>query len=162
MEATTPTAGGEPTFETVMLILASGHQMGPMPRSEVLPLIASGKLPPGTLLQDTATGAYRRLADFPDLAAAAPVDLVSRMIPRNTYALIGYYLGVFSFLGIPFFCVPGVLMGLGAIVLGILGLRAFREDPLRRGKGHSLTAIILGSLCLLITVALVLLVAWRR
>ena len=64
------------------------------------------------------------------------------MIPaKNPTALIGYYLGVFSL--IPFF---GVLLGLPALVCGIIGFVHANKHPSAQGKGHAITAIILGIL----------------
>ncbi len=70
---------------------------------------------------------------------------VQTLIPyRNVPALIGYYLGVFSL--IP--CL-GPLLGIAAIVLGIIGLRKAGQDPDARGKGHGITAVVLGALSIL-------------
>jgi DNA-directed RNA polymerase subunit RPC12/RpoP len=76
---------------------------------------------------------------------AAANDGLSTLIPyRNTLALIGYYLGVFSL--IP--CL-GIPLGIAALILGILGLKRARLHPEAKGKAHAWTAIILGSLCTL-------------
>ena len=56
---------------------------------------------------------------------APPDNAASVVIPyKNAPALIGYYLGIFSL--IP--CIGGVL-ALGAVPLGIVGLRNARANP---------------------------------
>ena len=65
---------------------------------------------------------------------------VEKIIPyKNGMALGAYYCGVFGL--IPFL---GFLLGLIAIVLGILGLSAAAKRPKAGGKGHAITGIILG------------------
>lgn len=69
-------------------------------------------------------------------------DVMKRVIPTgNKPALIGYYCGVFSL--IP---VIGIPLGIGAVVLGMMGLRKVREQPLARGTAHAWVAIALGLL----------------
>ena len=78
------------------------------------------------------------------------------LIPyKNTCALIGYYLGVFSL--IP--CL-GVLLGIPAFILGIIGLRHANEHPEANGKVHAWVGIILGGLVIVAHVASVV-VLWR-
>lgn len=67
-------------------------------------------------------------------------DLVSTLIPyKNPRALAAYYCGFFAL-------IPGIgfLLGLVAIVLGILGLRYASANPKARGAAHAITGIILG------------------
>lgn len=65
---------------------------------------------------------------------------VQTIIPyKNGMALAGYYCGVFGL--IPFL---GFLLGLLAIVFGILGMMNASKRPSAGGKGHAITAIILG------------------
>ena len=75
----------------------------------------------------------------PQLPSGEPT-LTDRLVPtRNPAALAGYYLGVFSF--IP---VLGLLLGLAAIVCGIIGVVAAAREPERRGAVHAWVAIALG------------------
>jgi hypothetical protein len=70
---------------------------------------------------------------------------MNSLIPyKNPKALIAYYLGVFSL--IP--CI-GVLLGVTAIILGVLGLKYRTTHPTAGGTGHAWAGIILGSLVLL-------------
>ena len=81
-------------------------------------------------------------------------NIVTVMIPyRNSCALIGYYVGIFSL-------VPavGVILAPIAIVFGIIGLRNGIKHPENRGKIHAIVAIVLGLLGCYNYVAIVLLV----
>lgn len=67
-------------------------------------------------------------------------DVMKSVIPTgNKPALIGYYCGVFSL--IP---VIGIPLGVGAVVLGLMGLRKVRAEPAARGTAHAWVAIVLG------------------
>lgn len=70
----------------------------------------------------------------------APVitgDATHGIIPyKNPKALIAYYLAVASIV-VPF-------AGVAAIILGILGLRAYRRTPVIRGTAHAIVGIVLG------------------
>jgi len=78
-------------------------------------------------------------AGYPPQPYPTGNDPIEGMIPyKNPPALIAYYLGVFSFV-VPF-------MGIASIVTGFIGLSKHKENPLVRGKGHSITGIILGVL----------------
>lgn len=82
-------------------------------------------------------------------------DAAAVIVPyKNVPALVGYYLGVFSL--IP--CLGGVL-ALGALPLGIVGLRKARANPGAHGTGHAIVAIVLGSIVLLAHLAVVVLIA---
>lgn len=89
----------------------------------------------------------------PAIQTADPA--LAGLIPyKNSCALVGYYLGVFSL--IP--CV-GLLLGPIAVILGVLGLRAVREHPDRKGTIHAWTAIILGACATLGNLVLIGLIA---
>lgn len=67
-------------------------------------------------------------------------DATGGVIPyKNPAALIAYYLGVFSL--IPFF-----VIGIAALVLGIIGLRNRKRNPAIRGAIHAWIGIIVGGL----------------
>lgn len=66
-------------------------------------------------------------------------DGFGRMIPKNNYALISYYLGLFSFF--PFI---GLILGIAAVILGIKGLQLAKKQPESKGKIHSWVGIICG------------------
>ena len=64
-------------------------------------------------------------------------DATGGLIPyKNKYALIAYYLGVFSFF-IPF-------SGIASIVLGVKGLQARKRNPVIKGSAHAIVGIVAG------------------
>ncbi len=80
-------------------------------------------------------------------------DATGGVIPyKNVPALIAYYFGVFSL--IPCFGVP---LGMGALVLGIIGLVKYKKTPQGRGGVHAWIGILFGGLMLLLNVGLILL-----
>jgi hypothetical protein len=95
----------------------------------------------------------------PPADAAAPLappvtvpDLQRRGEPLRTIipytnpkALSAYYCGIFAL-------IPGVgaLLGLFALVLGIIGLRTVRRNPQAKGTGHAVAGIVLGVVTLLV------------
>ena len=95
----------------------------------------------------TAAGGYRPPAPRSD-------DVIRTLIPyRNTPALVSYYLGVFSL--IP--CV-GAILGIAAVVLGIMGLKVANKNPDAKGKAHAIVGIICGGLFGLIWIGLTVVV----
>ena len=81
--------------------------------------------------------------NIPNYQQPAPAgDAISTIIPyRNGFALTSYYLGVFSL--IP--CV-GALLGIAAVIFGILGLKAAAKNPQAKGKVHAIVGIVLGGI----------------
>lgn len=79
-------------------------------------------------------------------ASSAGNEVVSTLIPyKNSPALVGYYLGVFSL--VPFLGLP---LGIAAIILGFFGLKKHRLNPSAKGKAHAWVAIICGSISVLL------------
>jgi len=75
-------------------------------------------------------------------SGAATDNTLGGLIPyKNSYALIAYYLAIFSL--IP--CI-GLILGFAALILGIKGLKFFKETPQAGGKVHAWVGIILGGL----------------
>jgi hypothetical protein len=80
--------------------------------------------------------------DAPGAPPAEDGNVLQSMVPtKNPKALIAYYLGVFSL--IP--CV-GFLLGIAAVVLGIMGLRFARLNPTAKGGVHAWVGIVIGGL----------------
>lgn len=78
-------------------------------------------------------------------------DATGGLIPyKNGMALAAYYLGVFGL--IP---VLGFPLSIGAVVLGVLGLKHAKAHPEASGTAHALVGIALGSVELLGYIALV-------
>ena len=69
-------------------------------------------------------------------------DGTGGVIPyKNPAALAAYYLGLFSFIPL-----LGLFLAIPAFVLGILGLRARKRNPVVRGSVHAWIGIILGGI----------------
>ena len=67
-------------------------------------------------------------------------DATGGLIPyKNVPALMAYYCGVFSI--IPFFPI-----GIAAFVLGIIGLKRRKRNPVIRGAAHAWIGILIGGL----------------
>ena len=86
----------------------------------------------------------------PDMTSGES-DATGGSIPyKNSKSLASYYVGVFSL--IPIF---GLILGLVAIVLGILGWRDYRRNPQIRGQVHCWVGIVIGSIVVLIHLLLI-------
>ncbi len=71
-------------------------------------------------------------------------EAISTIIPyKNPRALASYYLSFFTL--IP---VLGILLGIAAIVLGILGLRYTSAHPEAKGTAHAVIGISLSAICI--------------
>jgi len=150
---------------TYTIVGHDGKTYGPVSIDELKSWARSGAVIAGTQVTNTVTGVTFSAGQMPELAGclivvqpmpyAAPQTQTSggsKMIPsKNTNALIGYYVSVASL--IPCF---GLLLGPVAVVLGILGLKAYDRDPAVYGLAHSWVAIILGGLCTLANVAFII------
>ncbi|TVQ63979.1 MAG: DUF4339 domain-containing protein [Phycisphaerales bacterium] len=80
-------------------------------------------------------------------------DATGGVIPyKNPPALIAYYLGIVALLP-----ALGLLFGIIAFTLGIIGLRKRRANPLVKGSIHAWIGIVLGGGSVLVHVALVIL-----
>jgi hypothetical protein len=67
-------------------------------------------------------------------------DGTGGLIPyKNPKALIAYYLGIFSFIPL-----LGIFLGIAAFVLGILGLRDRKRNPVIKGSIHAWIGIVVG------------------
>jgi ABC-type Co2+ transport system permease subunit len=79
---------------------------------------------------------------------------IASLIPyKNGAALAAYYLGVFSL--IP---VIGFVLGVIALIMGLVGLSRAGKNPQIRGKVHAWVGIILGGLVVLAHIAVVVLI----
>jgi len=69
-------------------------------------------------------------------------DSTGGLIPyKNKYALVAYYMAIFSLLP----CI-GMPFGVAALILGIIGLKAYNRRPVIKGAVHAWIGIILGFL----------------
>lgn len=154
-----------------IFVCVDGQQRGPFPVSEVNAMLAEGRLAPlSTLAWHEGCPDWIPLSGVAGIMMPGGTDpvppplplpisatsssppsesreaaVVSTVIPyKNPMALAAYYLGIFSL--IPF--VGGVLAP-PAVVLGVLGLRRRRANPLAKGSIHAWIGIVLGLLSVL-------------
>ena len=153
-----------PGSRTYKVRLTNGTEYGPAGMDVLVLWARQGRIPSDAVLIPGDGGPTRAVLDEPALAAIVqapptvstgvppPADdaPMSGVIPyRNPAALIGYYLAVFSL--IPIF---GILLGIPAFVLGIVGLRKRLKNPRLKGLAHAWIAIIGGALTTLLWLGL--------
>ena len=81
-------------------------------------------------------------------------DATGGLIPyKNPHALIAYYLGIFS-LVLGWIPVLGLFIAGPAFVLGIIGLRKKKRNPVIKGSVHAWIGIVLGAITTLINSAI--------
>jgi hypothetical protein len=145
--------------------LADGREFGPASPELLAQWAREGRIPrDAAIVSDdgSALPAIQHPVLVPIFGAppvvrplVAPADEpMSGLIPyRNPPALTGYYISVASL-------IPGLglLLGPAAIVLGVIGFRAYRREPQKKGQVHAWVAIILGSLTTLLYWGFVVLV----
>jgi hypothetical protein len=72
-------------------------------------------------------------------------DKTGGLIPyKNPHALIAYYLGIAALLP-----VIGIPFGIASLILGIIGLKKRRENPIIKGSAHAVIGIVLGACSIL-------------
>ncbi|MEZ5301598.1 MAG: hypothetical protein R3F11_13250 [Verrucomicrobiales bacterium] len=97
---------------------------------------------------------YQAPSAPPPHAAPQQTDATGGLIPyKNPPALWAYYLAVFSL--IPFL---GFFTGVAAVILGLKGLRRYKENPMARGVVHAWIGIIGGGVFALLYGAAVVLI----
>jgi GYF domain 2 len=123
-----------------------GDEVGPVPPDVMRQRVADGTITAATRVRRedgdwTTADRIPGLLDQP--RAPGPKnegDATGGLIPyKNPHALIAYYLSIFSLvpcLGLP--------LGIAAVVLGVLGLKKYRRNPVISGLAHSWIGIILG------------------
>jgi hypothetical protein len=131
-----------------------GRQLGPFSEHELRAMLSSGQTSPHDLacvVGDTQWQPVHSLLGLTTMPGASGESAVSTIVPyKNPPALIGYYLGVFSL--IP--CL-GLFLGIAAIILGVIGLKKAAGAPDSKGKMHAWTAIVLGSIGIVVSGAIV-------
>jgi hypothetical protein len=135
---------------------SDGNEYGPVSAGQVKNWIAENRVEKKTPVIPKGGTDWVFLGSLPefDAAFANPLPMVSsakgsksadgfnKVIPyQNARALAACCLGVFS-------VIPpiGALLGLPALVLGILGLRFRRRNPEAGGSVHAWIGIVLGGL----------------
>ncbi len=81
-------------------------------------------------------------------------DATGGIIPyKNPPALTAYYCAIFSL--VPFL---GIVLGIPAVILGVVGLRKRKANPVISGAVHAWIGIVLGGLTTLAWIGLFVLI----
>lgn len=137
--------------------MPTGESYGPADEATLLEWARQGRVPADAMLisenGDVPPMPVTRHPRLAQIVGAPPTvpgtlkamdegDATGGLIPyKNPAALIGYYTSIVSL--VP---VLALLLGPVAIVLGILGLKAKKQNPRVRGTAHCIVAIVLGGL----------------
>lgn len=152
------------THHTVRL--ADGRTFGPADIATIVKWAMEGRVPQDSTIESDSGAPPVRAGDHPAVrqvfvappTLAGPMstpstgdDAITTLIPyRNGFALASYYVGVFSL-------IPGLglILGVVAIVLGVIGLRHASRNAQAKGRVHAWVGIVLGSLVIVGHVALI-------
>lgn len=140
---------------TYMLRLADGTEFGPADMDLLEDWARQGRVPRDGLLVATADPSsvrsvfaeqrIARILSAPPTTrvpvAPAPQRATGLVPYRNPYALVAYYMGIFSLMPL-----IGLLLAIPAFILGIMGWRNYRKTPEIRGGVHAWVGIIMGGL----------------
>ncbi len=143
--------------------LPDGREFGPADLELISQWAREGRIPMDAMLVRAADNSITPVTSVPAIQAIlqAPPTISTgmrhpdigpgpAMIPtRNPAALVGYYVSVFSL--IPFL---GILLGIVAVILGVIGMVKRSRNPDIRGLAHAWVAIILGTITTLVYSAL--------
>jgi hypothetical protein len=149
-------------------IHSQGLRYGPFTPAQINESIRRGEISPAsTMAWYEGCDGWVPLGRVPGVEATEPAmfsaslspanqgDATGGLIPyKNPYALFSYYLGIFGL--IP--C-AGVILAIFAVVLGILGLKERKKNPIVRGTAHAWVGIILGGLSILVHLLVFLLLS---
>ena len=133
---------------------SDGREYGPVPAGVVRQWLAEGRANAATRVLPEGETEWRTIQQLPEFAGSSvPPPIagpppaadsgLNTLIPyRNGLALAAYYCGIFSL--IP--CL-GLVLGVVALVLGVMGWRRYRAQPACGGSVHAWVGIVLGGLC---------------
>jgi hypothetical protein len=136
------------------IIGADGKEYGSTTIEQLKKWIAENRVNRQTSVRTEDNADWKPLDSLPELAGLFVPPPISTARPamtnsglnvlipyKNPRALVAYYLGVFAV--IPFI---GILLGITAFVLGILGLRYRGRNPAAGGAVHAWIGIVAGGL----------------
>ncbi|SVB54575.1 uncharacterized protein METZ01_LOCUS207429 [marine metagenome] len=146
-----------------------GAEYGPVSTEELQQWIAQNRCTRDSLVEADGSGEWVPLATLPvfqsalaALAVPPPAPEqgdggVSTVIPyKNVPALVGYYLAVFSGLGL--LCPPaGFVLALPALILGIIGLKKVKANSEAKGTVHAWIGILGGAFFCIVFILMIVL-----
>lgn len=159
---------------------AGGKQQGPYSIEEINERLRQGYLPPVSTLAWfdgcanwipiaqvpgivlTSDGDTRRFVTATAVSSENEGDATGGLIPyKNPHALAAYYLSIFGL-----FPLIGLLLAIPAFILGIMGLKKRKQNPVIKGSVHAWIGIVLGGLSImyngLLAIGLVIALLTRR
>ena len=151
-----------------------GNEYGPVSTEELYQWIAQNRCTRDSLVEVDCSGEWVPLATLPEFQAALASSPsasgpatpkgdsgVSTLIPyKNIPALVGYYLAVFSGLGL--LCPPaGFVMALPALILGIIGLKKAKAHPEAKGTVHAWIGILGGAFFCIVFILMIVFLMGR-
>ncbi len=81
----------------------------------------------------------------PPVPAVTEGDATGGVIPyKNPQALTAYYLAIFGL-----FPLVGLLLAIPAVILGVIGLKKQKANPIIKGSVHAWIGIVLGAVSII-------------
>jgi hypothetical protein len=134
--------------------LSDGRAFGPAHLDQIREWARQGSLPRQSVAVEEGTGMRVPVESLPGVEECMPDHGLDFFIPRNKWALISYYTSFLAILGAFCYCLPGVALGAVAVGAGVAGLRFAKVHPQAKGRLHCWWGIIVGSLTILLGLAL--------
>jgi hypothetical protein len=138
------------------IIGADQKEYGPISGEQIRQWIQEGRLNAASKIQVDGASEWKLVRELPEFAALlppppAPIAFPSAPAAPATNAMAGWALGtgIFAILCCQIFAPV-------SIVLGIMALSQIKQNPNQGGRGFAVAGIILGSVSLLIAVAVIL------
>ena len=129
----------------------AGHKQGPVHGNRLQELVNAGAITRQTLIWREEWPQWRPAGQFPFLFPTwnepdPALGLVIPTGPQSGLAIAAGYCGLFSFI---------VPLAPIAVILGVLALRDLKAHPEKKGTGRAWTGIVLGSIVMVIVLALI-------
>jgi purine-cytosine permease-like protein len=137
------------------IIAADQKEYGPVGADQIRLWIAEGRVNAQTQVQAVGATDWKSVGDVTELAAGLPNAPAPRLVTisppapssRGTCQMAVWAM-VAGILSVP--CCQ--ILGLVAVVLGVVALSQLKQHPELAGRGFAITGIVLGALALLIVI----------
>ena len=143
-------------MSTYKILGDDGKEYGPVDAAQIKAWITENRLEKKSPVFPEGAQDWIFLGSLPEFADAFPLQMaaaptpppkiatgasgINKLIPyKNPSALVAYYLGVFAVIPL-----LGIVLGIIAFILGILGLRFRRQHPTAGGSIHAWIGILAG------------------
>lgn len=134
-------------------------KQGPIKQSTLVAMARNRTLPPTTLVFTEGMQRWVPAGKLPFLFAQQPtssgddgaLNLLLPLGPQSGWAIASGYLGILALAP-----VLALITGPLSITFAVLGMRDLRRNPQKRGLGRCITGIVLSSIGLVLTAAILL------